>query len=198
VDTDIFSEPLILILGGARSGKSAYAEKLAAQYGPDILYLATAEAGDDEMAARIKAHRASRPDTWHTLEAPRHVAHALSVYAAAHPAPAAILLDCLTLLTSNILLATEKETPPTIEVALIAELDALLSVWRTFNPIPALIIVSNEVGMGVVPPYKLGRLYQDLLGRANQWLARKATRVIFMLAGLPMEMKRAGESQIDD
>ena len=183
---------LILILGGARSGKSRHAEALAAQAGRRVLYVATAEAGDDEMRARITAHRARRPPEWETLEAPLDVGAALL----AHPTAAradAILLDCLTLLVSNAILAGGEGTPePEADAAwqrVQAEIEALLAAHRRLPG--RFIIVSNEVGMGLVPPYPVGRTYRDCLGRANQVLARAADRVILMIAGLPMELKAA-------
>jgi adenosylcobinamide kinase/adenosylcobinamide-phosphate guanylyltransferase len=175
---------LTLILGGARSGKSSYAEQLAAELGQRILYIATAEIGDAEMAERIAAHRAARPAAWQTLEAPRNVGAALAGIAAT---PEALLLDCLTLLVSNILLALEGEPLTTIEAAVQTELEAILAAQAQLN-VP-LIVVSNEVGLGLVPPYALGRIYRDVLGRANQYLAGRANRVIFMVAGLPMIVK---------
>ncbi|MBE7469621.1 MAG: bifunctional adenosylcobinamide kinase/adenosylcobinamide-phosphate guanylyltransferase [Anaerolineae bacterium] len=178
---------LTLILGGARSGKSDYAEKLAAQMGRRVLYIATAEIGDDEMAQRIVAHRLARPADWQTLEAPRRVGAAL---AEIEIPPEALLLDCLTLLVSNILLALENEPQPTIETAVQAELDAILTAQVRLDA--PLIVVSNEVGLGLVPPYPLGRVYRDVLGRANQYLAARAQRVIFMVAGLPMVIKDEG------
>lgn len=184
------SPMITLILGGARSGKSTHAEKLAAACGEHVLYIATAEAGDAEMAQRIAAHRADRPDTWHTVEAPTGVAPAVERVLAKLPSPPdALLLDCVTLLASNILLATESAPPAETESALLAELDALLALRREKLPHTPLILVSNEVGLGVVPAYPLGRRYQDLLGRANQHLARAADRVLFMVAGLPMVVK---------
>jgi adenosylcobinamide kinase/adenosylcobinamide-phosphate guanylyltransferase len=179
--------PLTLILGGARSGKSAYAEKLAAAWGQHVLYIATARAGDEEMAQRIAAHRLARPAAWQTLEAPDHVGAAL---AEIKDAPEVLLLDCLTLLTSNILLALEAEPQAVIEAAVQAELEAILAARARLDA--PLIVVSNEVGLGLVPPYPLGRVYRDLLGRANQYLAERANRVIFMVAGLPMIIKDEG------
>lgn len=175
---------LILILGGARSGKSSYAEKLAAEMGDRVLYIATAEAKDDDMAARIKAHRLARPSQWQTLEAPRNVGEALSRIDAQ---PDLLLLDCFTLLVSNILLAQETEPEAVIDAAVQAEIEALSSAQAQLG-VP-LIGVSNEVGLGLVPPYPLGRVYRDILGRANQRLAAKADKVIFMVAGLPMIVK---------
>jgi len=176
---------LTLILGGARSGKSSYAQNLAGQRAGRVLYIATATAGDEEMAQRIAAHRASRPATWGTLEAPLQVAQALR----AHPDPASlILLDCLTVLTSNILMTLPEDVPAgQAQAALDSELEDLLA---SIAAGPAdWIIVSNEVGLGLVPPYPLGRLYRDLLGRANQRLAQVADEVLFMVAGLPMKLK---------
>jgi adenosylcobinamide kinase/adenosylcobinamide-phosphate guanylyltransferase len=178
---------LTLILGGARSGKSSYAEQLAIELGQRILYIATAEIGDAEMAERIAAHRAARPAAWQTLEAPRNVGLALAEMSTA---PDALLLDCLTLLVSNILLTLEGEPLTTIEAAVQAEVEAVLAAQAQLNA--PLIVVSNEVGLGLVPPYPLGRVFRDVLGRANQYLAARANRVIFMVAGLPMIVKDEG------
>ncbi len=177
---------IILILGGARSGKSAYAEQLAAELGGRgrILYLATATAEDEEMAARIEAHRQNRPSHWQTLEAPRDVGARLS---AVKPNPDVVLLDCMTLLVSNIVMAKEDQTQEAIESAVQAEIEAVLAARSKLDA--ALIIVSNEVGLGLVPPYPLGRLYRDVLGRANRQLASRADKVLFMVAGLPMTVK---------
>ena len=181
---------LILILGGARSGKSTYAEELAAHLADRVLYVATAEALDEEMRARVIAHRARRPQGWHTLEAPLNVGQALEAQASAYGADL-ILLDCLTLLVSNAVLSGGPDAPkPGSEAAWVivqAEIDALLAAHRRLG-LP-LIVVSNEVGMGVVPSYSLGRTYRDCLGWANQALARVADRVILMVAGLPLDAK---------
>ncbi len=176
--------PLILILGGARSGKSTCAEKLAAEIGPNVLYIATAESGDEEMATRIAVHRQVRPAAWRTLEAPRYVGEALK---AVTDRPDVLLLDCLTLLVSNIVLALESEPQPVIEAVVQAEIEAILTA-RARLGVP-LLIVSNEVGLGLVPEYPLGRLYRDVLGRANQYLAAQADQVLFMVAGLPLVVK---------
>jgi len=173
-----------LILGGARSGKSDYAEKLAAKMGQRVLYIATAEAKDEEMAARIEVHRLARPAEWQTLEAPRNVGTAL---AKIDDSPDALLLDCLTLLVSNLALVMETESQATIEAAVQSEIEAIMAAQVRLQ-VP-LIIVSNEVGLGLVPSYPLGRVYRDVLGRANQNLAALADRVLFMVAGLPMTVK---------
>lgn len=177
---------LILILGGARSGKSTHAEKLALELGGrDVLYVATAQAFDDEMRARIAAHRAERPAGWRTLEAPSLIAAPLAE--AVGPARV-VLLDCLTLLASNAMLALGDEpTARQAEAAVDAEVSVLLAACRGGAAI--WIIVSNEVGLGLVPPYPLGRAYRDALGRANQRLAAAADRVLFMVAGLPLTVK---------
>ena len=176
---------LILILGGARSGKSAYAERLARERGGKVLFVATATAGDDDMARRIAAHRADRPAAWRTLEAPDGVAGRV---AAAYDAAPTIILDCQTVLTSNILLAHEGAGEEEVARALDAEIDALLA--RIASDSATWIVVSNEVGLGLVPPYPLGRVYRDLLGRINARVAARADRAYLLVAGLPLDLKR--------
>jgi adenosylcobinamide kinase/adenosylcobinamide-phosphate guanylyltransferase len=182
--------PLTLILGGARSGKSTYAEALAPRLGQRVLYVATAEALDEEMHARVAAHQSRRPPDWNTLEAPLNVGAVLRSSPHASDVDV-ILLDCLTLLVSNIILSGGPDVPePDVETAwtmVEVELQALLAAHLQFGA--HLIIVSNEVGLGVVPPYSLGRTYRDCLGRANQSLARIADRAILMVAGLPVDLK---------
>jgi adenosylcobinamide kinase/adenosylcobinamide-phosphate guanylyltransferase len=183
------SRKMTLILGGARSGKSALAQKMAQESGRLVLYVATATAGDEEMAARIAAHQAERPAHWHTLEASVQVGAAIA--AAAPAGTDLVLVDCLTLLANNVL----SPLPETIssaeaDAALAAEVDGLLAAYMAGSA--EWIIVSNEVGLGLVPPYPLGRLYRDALGRANQRLASAADTVLFMVAGLPLVLKSAG------
>jgi adenosylcobinamide kinase/adenosylcobinamide-phosphate guanylyltransferase len=181
---------LTLILGGARSGKSSYAEALAARLGRRVLYVATAEPLDDEMRARVAAHQGRRPAHWRTLEVPRNVGSALPATSDASSVDV-ILLDCLTLLVSNVLLsagatASELEAGapwPGVQ----AELESLLEAHRRSGA--HLIVVSNEVGLGLVPTSVLGRTYRDCLGWANQVLARAADRVILMVAGLPLDLR---------
>jgi adenosylcobinamide kinase/adenosylcobinamide-phosphate guanylyltransferase len=176
---------LTFILGGARSGKSTHAQRLAAERGNDVLYVATAEAGDDEMAARIAAHRAERPAHWRTLEAPRQVGSAIRVVAGD---AGVVLIDCLTLLANNVIAPLpEPVTAEAAEAALNAEVDELLAAYSESEA--EWIVISNEVGLGLVPPYPLGRAYRDALGRANQRLAAAADEVVFMVAGLPMQVK---------
>ena len=175
---------LTLILGGARSGKSTYAEQLAAASGEPVTYVATAQAWDEEMAARIATHQAQRPADWATVEAPLGVGQAI----AAVPSTPVVLIDCLTLLANNVLGALpDAEDLSAAEAALRAEVDGLLAVYAEHPG--AWIVVSNEVGLGIVPAYPLGRVYRDVLGRANQRLAAAADEVVFMVAGLPMQVK---------
>jgi adenosylcobinamide kinase / adenosylcobinamide-phosphate guanylyltransferase len=165
--------PLTLVLGGARSGKSRYAENLIAALPPPWIYIATAEAGDDEMAARIMAHRARRGASWRTIEAPLDLATPLAVHRSS-----AMLIDCLTLWLSNLLLAgadTEKE---------VERLDQSLA--ESAAPV---VLVANEVGSGIVPEHQLGRKFRDLQGLLNQRMAARANRVILMVAGLPLAVK---------
>lgn len=165
---------LTLVLGGARSGKSRYAEWLIASYPPPWTYVATAEARDDEMAERIAAHRARRDAGWRTVEAPHDLAGAL----AAIPKGSAILVDCLTLWLSNRMLA-EADMGQEIEL-----LETVLS--RLDGPV---VLVANEVGLGIVPDNALARRFRDLQGILNQRLAAQATRVVMMVAGVPIPVK---------
>jgi adenosylcobinamide kinase/adenosylcobinamide-phosphate guanylyltransferase len=175
---------LTLVLGGARSGKSTLAEKLAVEYGGSVLYVATAVAFDDEMRLRIDRHKAERPSHWLTLEAPTQTGAAI----AGAPSTDLVLLDCLTVLANNIVAPMpEPIDGVAAELALNAEIEALLAAYYASDA--QWIIVSNEVGLGIVPAYPLGRIYRDALGRANQRLADAADHVLFMVAGLPMTVK---------
>jgi adenosylcobinamide kinase/adenosylcobinamide-phosphate guanylyltransferase len=178
---------LILLLGGARSGKSTLAERMAKELGGDqVLFVATAQAGDDEMRARIAAHQQARPAGWRTLEAPLQVAEQLR--RVDDPLPPVIVLDCITLLASNVLLALPDEcSTADATSAVLGEIDALLSFQQ--STAATWIVVTNEVGMGVVPPYRLGRLYRDALGAANQKLAQAADEVLLLVAGLPWRLR---------
>ena len=172
---------LTLVLGGIRAGKSRYAQRLA-ERGKRVLFVATAEAGDDEMKARICAHRESRPAGWATLEEPVDLAGALKPALDRYDT---ILLDCLTLWVSNLLLSG-----PDIETtrnSILTETERLLDMYRGADA--SWIVVSNEVGLGVIPPTELGRAYADELGRVNQLVASEANEVYFMAAGLPLRLK---------
>ena len=170
---------LILILGGARSGKSTCAERIAATF-PRVTYLATAQAFDEEMRVRIAKHQADRPAHWHTVECPLDPCAALRARAAETDC---FLLDCLTLLTSNLLLRDEQAA----DADLLTYIDALLDAVRETHT--TTLMVSNEVGLGLVPENDLGRRYRDLLGRVNQRVAAQADAVYFMIAGLPLDIK---------
>lgn len=178
---------LILILGGARSGKSDLAERLAHESGRPVVYLATATPGDDEMRQRIETHRANRPETWRTVEESLDVSVALSQI---HTGDLA-LLECVTLWVSNLLLdGPTNESPAEAVGRIVAHAERLLSILRDREI--WMVAVSNEVGMGVVPGSEMGRTYRDALGRVNQLLAGQAGTVYLMVAGLPLALK--GES----
>jgi len=168
---------LTLVLGGARSGKSRYAESLIAAlpppWQPPWTYLATAEAGDAEMAARIAAHRARRGADWRTIEAPRNLAAAIKTCLTAP-----VLVDCLTLWLSNLMLA---------DAAIDTEIDRLEQTLKSAR-VPT-VLVANEVGSGIVPDNPLGRRFRDLQGVLNQRMAARADRVILVVAGLPLAIK---------
>jgi adenosylcobinamide kinase / adenosylcobinamide-phosphate guanylyltransferase len=176
---------LIFLLGGARSGKSSTAERMARVLGGDsVLYVATAEAFDDEMRAAIAKHQADRPSSWQTLEAPLRIGGALVNRAL----PAVVLIDCITLLASNALLSLPEEcTQEQANAAVMQEVTPLLDIQRDSESV--WLLVSNEVGMGIVPPYRLGRLYRNALGRANQAIATAADEVYLLVAGIPWKLK---------
>ncbi len=178
---------LMFILGGARSGKSFYAQKLAEASGKVVTFIATAQAWDDEMKARIQKHRQDRPAKWQTLEIQKNV----SAYLLQHPQQTEIyLLDCVTLLASNIFMQFIEDdlvNEATAKIALENEIAELIKYINEHNE--EWIIVSNEVGLGLVPPYQMGRVYRDLLGWANQRLAKEADSVLFLVAGVPMKVK---------
>jgi adenosylcobinamide kinase/adenosylcobinamide-phosphate guanylyltransferase len=161
------------VLGGARSGKSAYAERLAFECGSPVLYVATATATDPEMAERIAHHRARRPVAWRTLERPMDLANAIPA------GTQTVLVEDLTLLLSNHMARAIR----TAEADTVREVEALLGL--TAN----VISVSNEVGMGLVPMDPLGRAFRDALGRVNQAAAALSSEVYFIAAGLPLKLK---------
>ena len=176
---------LCFVLGGVRSGKSGFALSLAEQRGERVTFIATAQAGDEEMRERIARHRQSRPGHWRTVEAPTRIGDALSAAADAE----VVVIDCLGLLVANLMGRAEQEAAEA-EALVEEEIAALLAAHRGGGA--TLIVVSNEVGMGVVPPYPAGREFRDLLGRVNQRVAQAADRVYWMLAGLPIEVKASG------
>jgi adenosylcobinamide kinase/adenosylcobinamide-phosphate guanylyltransferase len=173
---------LVLVTGGTRSGKSVFAERLAASHGGPVLYVATAEAGDAEMAARIAAHQARRPATWSTVEARFEPARAVREWTGREPT---VLLDCLSLLVSNVLLAEGESGEAAPRLARLAEELVALARERSLH----LIVVTSEVGSGLVSPVALARRYCDLLGAVNQQVAQAADRVFLVVAGLGVELR---------
>jgi adenosylcobinamide kinase/adenosylcobinamide-phosphate guanylyltransferase len=184
------SKRLIFLLGGARSGKSYYAEQWAQKNGKNVLFVATAQAFDDEMRERIAHHRAERPAHWQTLEAPLDTAQALAERLVSKRFDI-VLIDCLTLLASNLLLTLPEDcTQDEANTVIVDEVTRLLDIYETSSA--AWLIVSNEVGLGVVPPTRLGRVYRDALGRANQRVAQAADEVLLLVAGLSWRLKMSG------
>lgn len=191
---------LTFIIGGARSGKSSFAQKLAERSNKSVTFIATAQALDEEMSARIAKHRAERAALWTTLEIPFNIALSLredssqslpSLSSAAGAPPRAYcrlyLLDCVTLLVTNLIMQNtqddigdERKSMQAVE----SEIGELLAYIHEHEV--DWIVISNEVGQGLVPPYQLGRVYRDLLGMANQRLASVADEVYWMVAGIPV------------
>jgi len=174
--------PTTLVLGGARSGKSAFAEQLARRSAPRRIYLATATPGDGEMQARIAHHRIRRGDGWITLEEPLELTQTLALKSA-HDC--VVLVDCLTLWLSNIMHA---ERGPETEIQQLVE-------WLSQAAHPV-VLVSNEIGLGLVPETPLGRRFRDAQGRLNQAVAAVVTNVVFVAAGLPLRLK--GQSYLEN
>ncbi len=190
---------LILIVGGARSGKSAFAERLAIKSGRSVAFIATATAGDEEMRERIARHRAARPTAWRTIEEPLDLTGAVLQ---ASKLADVLLLDCVTLWLNNLFAQTtghhEREegqyaASTLFDETALQEVEKLLTAARSLEPGKTLLIVTNEVGLGIVPAYPLGRLYRDTLGYLNQRLAQAADRVYLMVAGMGIDLKRLNE-----
>ncbi|MCH7592946.1 MAG: bifunctional adenosylcobinamide kinase/adenosylcobinamide-phosphate guanylyltransferase [Chloroflexi bacterium] len=179
---------LTLIIGGARSGKSSLAERLASRR-HRVLFVATAQPGDAEMAERIAAHRAARPDDWDTLEEPLNPAGAiLSARGDGGERYDVIVIDCLTLWVSNLMLAGNPAISDAPDYD--AETATLLETYESGDS--SWIVVTNEVGLGVVPPSESGRAFRDALGRVNAAFAHRADHVISMTAGLALDLKSLG------
>jgi adenosylcobinamide kinase / adenosylcobinamide-phosphate guanylyltransferase len=169
---------LLLVTGGTRSGKSRYAVERASLWGPRVLYIATCQPTDDEMRERVRRHQAERPASWVTVEPGAHVVPAIQEQATKMDG---ILLDCLTLYVSSLLMSGSGE----LEV--VQQVDTLcLSLREVGRPA---VVVTNEVGWGVVPETSLGRLFRDAAGHANQVAARHAQEVVMLVCGLPMVIK---------
>jgi adenosylcobinamide kinase / adenosylcobinamide-phosphate guanylyltransferase len=180
---------VILLLGGARSGKSHYAQALAEQSGQKVLFVATAEAGDEDMRLRIAKHKQNRPAGWNTLEARDHLGSRIENEI--HDEQT-VIIDCITLLVNNIFCRYDEKqfeeiSDSLLEKQAISEIDDLCCCFKKVKA--DFIIVSNEVGLGLVPDNRMGRLYRDILGRANQVLAAGSTEVYLMVAGIPLRVK---------
>nr|WP_154382625.1 bifunctional adenosylcobinamide kinase/adenosylcobinamide-phosphate guanylyltransferase [Pseudoduganella rivuli] len=182
-----------LVFGGARSGKSAYAEKLAIDSGKEVVYIATAQAGDGEMAVRIAHHRQQRPASWTTVEEPLALAAMVTQWAAPQRL---VLVDCLTLWLTNLMFDGATEYPDVGAIALPARFHeqraALLTALDNAAGVTGdIVLVSNEVGMGIVPFGAVSRAFADEAGRLNQAVAAVCDRAVFVAAGLPLVMKGA-------
>lgn len=177
---------IVFILGGARSGKSSLAEKIAAgqeeKYGRQIIYLATATAKDGEMETRIKRHQAERPENWMTIEADLNPYQAIK--SADIPEESVVILDCITLLLTNHMMVQEDFELQAIK----DELNNLIKFLQGKNSL--MIFVANETGLGIVPGNKLSREFRDQAGWLNQWLAAKADKSFFTVAGIPVELDK--------
>lgn len=186
----MISRDLTFVLGGARSGKSAHAERLASDSARPVTYIATARlaAADDEFAARIAHHRERRPAHWRIVEAPLDLPEAIAE-ADANASDGCVLVDCLTLWLANLLCPPDGAPALADSAARFAALDATLA-----NVAGKVIIVSNEIGLGVVPLGAATRAYVDELGRLNQRVAALSRDVTMMVAGLPLALKRANHS----
>lgn len=189
---------LVLILGGARSGKSTFAERLAIDSGRRVAFIATATASDEDMRNRISRHQAARPAHWLTIEESLHLSNAVREASAVAEV---LILDCMTVWLSNWLFTQEtngqidsKTVNSYYYDAVLQVIDDLLEVVAALSADKTLIVVTNEVGLGIVPAYALGRVYRDLLGLVNQRLAGAAPHVYLMVAGLGVDIKRLHET----
>jgi adenosylcobinamide kinase / adenosylcobinamide-phosphate guanylyltransferase len=177
----------ILLTGGARSGKSKMAQELAIKAGGPALCVATAAAEDDEMRRRIEAHRKARPKDWKTLEVRTHIGSQIIRNIGGAKT---VIIDCITLLISNIFQQYNENTDPEVVAkAAAGEIDELIDCIKKSRA--DFIIVTNEVGLGIVPGDRVSRLYRDLLGKANQTLAASVDEVYFMVAGIPIPVKKS-------
>jgi len=185
-------KPLILITGGARSGKSTLAEKKALELGNKVVYIATAIAFDEGMKDRIKKHRLDRPANWITIEKYKDFADIIEDTNL--KSSDLILLDCMTLMVSNLMLDSNldfdncsMEEINILENDIFKEVEALLSIIADGSK--TVVIVTNEVGMGLVPSYRMGSIFRDIAGRINQYIARKADDVYLTVSGIEVKIK---------
>jgi adenosyl cobinamide kinase/adenosyl cobinamide phosphate guanylyltransferase len=171
-----------LITGGVRSGKSSFAEVLAKHFNGEVLYIATLESSDEEMKRRIAKHQSRRPESWRTLETRFDITKAVQ-----EASENIALVDCLSGFVSNVLLEYEQEGEEAVIEKVLESISELTTVLRATSK--TVIIVTNEVGSGVVPPYPLGRWYRDALGLANQCVAKAADAVALVTVGIPQTLK---------
>ena len=181
------SNRLTLVLGGVRSGKSAFAEQLVRQLDQPTWYLATGQVTDSEMAERIRRHRESRSAAWTTVEEPLELAGALASALKETSDPGAVLIESLDTWVSNLLLQNESRPASDLESLTMSQVDQLLKVGQ--HPSTSIVMVSSEVGLSLVPPNQLGRRFQDLLGLVNQRVAVAANQVYLVVAGIPVGIK---------
>ena len=180
---------IILLLGGARSGKSHFAQEYARNNGVKVLFVATATAGDEEIRARIEKHKKARPANWRTLEVITDIGTQIEANAGDAEL---IVIDCITMLVNNIFSRYEEQQfeiicDEELEKAVVAEIKKLQKCLKKLDA--SFLIISNEVGLGLVPDNRMGRLYRDILGRVNQMLAQTADEVFLMMVGIPIRVK---------
>ena len=177
---------IILVTGGGRSGKSSWAQKTAESISPHRVFIATCPVIDDEMQERIRNHRKAREErNWHTIEEPLNIAGAID---SSHEFPVA-LIDCLTLWINNLMYRAEKENVSITEADVAMECRRVVDAAKRHPG--SVLFVTNEVGMGIIPENALARLYRDLAGRCNHVMAEACNRVVLMVCGLPLEIKKA-------
>jgi adenosylcobinamide kinase/adenosylcobinamide-phosphate guanylyltransferase len=175
---------LVVLIGGARAGKSALAVKLASDWEGDVAYVATAEAGDGEMADRIARHRSERPETWATIEEPLELRRAVAKLAGL------VIVDCLTLWVANLIARGDDEDAVVVEAVAVADVAAVREAPT--------IVVTNEVGLGIVPPTESGREYRDVLGAVNSVFVDRSSHAAFVVAGRPLPLEPSAWPGVDE
>ena len=181
-------EGIFLVTGGARSGKSSFAEKFAESFGNRIAYIATAQIFDDEMKHRVKLHRERRPDSWKTFESPFNAHETIRKIHGVD----AILFDCVTIYLSNLICKFENlDDFEKISIAVKKSMEDLISASREFCESGGKIIfVTNEVGSGIVPENQLARIYRDFAGISNQMLAQNSEKIFLVVSGIPIDLRQ--------
>ncbi len=183
---------VVFIVGGARSGKSSFAEKICKDSSENVCYIATSKITDDDMADRVAKHRAQRPSSWQTIE--KYNDFSSLIIEDAFMNCSVFLLDCITIMITNIMFdqnvdfdTCSSQTLDVVESTVFSEIKNLLDIMRENNK--KLVLVSNEVGLGIVPSYRLGSIFRDISGRVNQFLAGEADEVYNIICGLPQKLK---------